>query len=626
MAFDSRIGTEIAGYRIESLIGRGGMSVVYLAEHLRLGRKVALKLLASELAQEEGFRERFIRESRLAASLEHPNIIPIYDADESEGVLYIAMRYIEGIDFKVLIRREGGLSPEVALPIVAQSARGLDAAHARGLVHRDVKPGNILLVGDVTEDTAPHAYVCDFGLTKQALSVSGLTATGQFVGTSDYVAPEQIQGKPVDRRADVYSLGCVLYEALTGEVPFKRDAEVAVIWSHVQEPPPKVTDRRPDLPEGIDMVVARAMAKDPDDRYVSCGDLAMSARAELGVGTGEFAGLTGPKPIPTGLAPAAKRRRVPLILGGVAVVIAAVLAFLLLRPGTSVPPVTDHSLVRVDPASTSIAGVVSVGTQPASVAYGTEGLWVANFGEKTVQQIDVESETVARTSGGIPGNPTGMAVGAGSVWITNGFDGSLIKLDPRTLASIRIDVGTGASGVAVGEGAVWVVNKNQNTLVKVDPSSGQIAETVHVGTEADSLGPAAVATGGGFVWVSNSLGGSVWRFDPDDPTQEPEKFRLLSGNPGAMAFGEGALWVTDPEVDSITRIDANGQGPISCRCNNPVGIAVGEGGVWVASSQDGKLTRIDPKTRKVVTQVTLGFVPDSVAVSPGAVWVTVHGV
>jgi DNA-binding beta-propeller fold protein YncE len=632
MVADPRIGTEVAGYRIESLIGRGGMSVVYLAEHLRLGRKVALKLLAPELTETEGFRERFIKESRLAASLEHPNIIPIYDADEADGVLYIAMRYVEGTDLKALIRREGTLDPQRTLSMITQIARGLDAAHAKGLVHRDVKPGNVLIAAGGDEETPAHCYVCDFGLTKQALSVSGLTETGQFVGTIDYVAPEQIQGLAVDRRADVYSLGCVLYECLAGVPPFRRGQEVAVIWAHVQEPPPKVTDARSDLPPGIDEVVARAMAKKPEDRYASCGDLAADARGELGVASGELTGLTGPRTRPVGIAAerARTRRRIMAAAALGAVAVAAVAFALLTRGGGGeVPPITDQSLVRVDPATNEVASVVAVGSQPESVAFGEEGLWVANFGDKTVQQIDAETNEVLRTQGGITGNPTGLAVGGGFVWITNAFAGTVIKLDATTGATTSIDVGTGAKGVAFGEGAVWVVNNQNNTLSRIDPASEAVTvvELAEFTEEGQETGPAAVAVGAGSVWVSNSLGQSVWRFDPSNLDAEPVRINLLQGNPGSLTFGQGALWVTNPDGDSIVRIDPadNGQVTVPCTCNNPVGIGAGGGAVWVSSGLDGKLTRIDPRSRRVVTEIQLGFSPAGVALSPGAVWVAVHG-
>ena len=280
---DPRLGTTIGGYRIESLIGRGGMSVVYLAEDLHLGRKVALKLLAPELAADEKFRERFVRESRLAASLEHPNIVTVYEARETDGLLYIAMRYVAGTDLKSLIVREGPLDPERTISIVSQAASALDTAHAEGLIHRDVKPGNVLITPRGGSLATDRVYLSDFGLTKRATSDSGITATGQFVGTLDYAAPEQFEARALDGRADVYSLGCVLYECLTGEVPFPKENQAALVYAHLSSPPPKVTDRQPNLPSAIDPVVARAMAKRAQDRYPSAGDLAHAAADALGV-------------------------------------------------------------------------------------------------------------------------------------------------------------------------------------------------------------------------------------------------------------------------------------------------------------------------------------------------------
>jgi serine/threonine-protein kinase len=266
MASGDRVGTEIAGYHIESVLGRGGMGVVYLAEHLRLQRRVALKLLAPELVDRPGFRERFIRESRLAASIEHPNILPIYDADEVGDLLYIAMRYVEGTDLKRLIERLGSLQPGPAVSIVSQVASALDAAHARGLVHRDVKPGNILIATEGGAAEAGHVYLSDFGLTKRTTSDSGITDTGQFVGTLDYAAPEQFEGRPLDPRTDEYSLGCVLFECLTGTVPYVRATDAAVMYAHLMAPVPSVRDVRQDLPPDLGSVVAKAMAKGPQDR------------------------------------------------------------------------------------------------------------------------------------------------------------------------------------------------------------------------------------------------------------------------------------------------------------------------------------------------------------------------
>jgi class 3 adenylate cyclase/tRNA A-37 threonylcarbamoyl transferase component Bud32/tetratricopeptide (TPR) repeat protein len=274
-AIDPLIGTDVAGYRVETLIGRGGMSVVYLAEHLSLGRRVALKVLAPELARDARFRERFLRESRLAASLEHPNVLPIHDAGEFDGLLFIAMRHVEGRDLRSLLDEEGRLEPERALSLIGQVADALDLAHARGLVHRDVTPGNILVAD------RDHAYLADFGLSRLVASSVTLTETGQLLGTLDYVAPEQIEGLDADGRADVYSLTCVLYECLTGAPPFARNREIAVLWAHVQDPPPAPSEACPGLPAALDEVVARGLAKRPDDRVARCSGLVAAARAAL---------------------------------------------------------------------------------------------------------------------------------------------------------------------------------------------------------------------------------------------------------------------------------------------------------------------------------------------------------
>ena len=271
MAASTRIGTEVAGFRIESVLGRGGMSVVYVAEQLRLGRRVALKVLTTELAWDEQFRERFVRESHIAAAIDHPNIIPIYDAGEEEGLLYIAMRFVQGPDLKEVLKR-GSLGVGRTIFLIEQLASALDAAHTHALVHRDVKPGNILL-----EESTDHVYLTDFGVAKQT-TARGLTSTGHFLGTVEYAAPEQIEGRPVDARTDVYALGCVLYECLTGTPPFSQSTEHAVLHAHLVDPPPSVSRLRPDLPQAFDGLIATAMAKVPDDRFASCGELANAAR------------------------------------------------------------------------------------------------------------------------------------------------------------------------------------------------------------------------------------------------------------------------------------------------------------------------------------------------------------
>ena len=278
MRLEVHAGVVLAGYRVASLVGEGAMGAVYLAEEVSTGRRVALKLLAPELARDERFRERFLRETEFAASLEHPHIVRTLESGEDAGTLYLAMPYIEGSDLRELLRAEGRLEPERAVALVEQIAQALDAAHRGGLVHRDVKPGNILVAG---EPPAEHAYVCDFGVSRHVSSVSSLTGDRGFVGTIDYVPPEQIQGGTMDGRADVYSLGCLLFECLSGARPFDRDSELAVVFAHLNEPAPRLSDLRPELPEVFDGVFATALAKAPDDRYSTCGELAAASRAAL---------------------------------------------------------------------------------------------------------------------------------------------------------------------------------------------------------------------------------------------------------------------------------------------------------------------------------------------------------
>ncbi len=286
MRDEPQIGAEIGGYRLESVIARGGMGVVYLAEDARMGRTVALKILPGELAENERFRARFLHESRVAGAVNHPNVIPVYDAGESDGLLYISMRYVEGTDLRGLLRSAGPLELPRAVSIVSQAASALAATHQRGLIHRDVKPANMLLVLRTSEDGSDHVYLSDFGLAKNLGSLSGLTKSGQFMGTVGYVAPEQIRGQGVDRRTDVYALGCVLFECLTGSPPFRRKDDFATIMAHVNDPPPLVSDLRAGTPAAIDEVVARALAKDAGDRFDSCDELGAALRRAAGAQTG----------------------------------------------------------------------------------------------------------------------------------------------------------------------------------------------------------------------------------------------------------------------------------------------------------------------------------------------------
>ncbi|GLW10633.1 hypothetical protein Misp01_57610 [Microtetraspora sp. NBRC 13810] len=302
----SLIGQEVAGYHIEEIIGKGGMAVVYLALDSRLNRRVALKILHPVLSADDRFRQRFVLESRTVAGIDHPNIIPIYEANADGDVLYIAMRYVDGLDLRRYFLDRGPLAISQVNRIFAQMAAALDTAHAHDLIHRDVKPANILIAGGRAGGVeGEHVYLTDFGITKHRTSISGLTQTDQFIGTPRYMAPEQINKEHIDGRCDQYALACVVYEALAGRLPFQRDNDIALLWAHLAETPTPLSSLRPELPILVDGVMARALAKSPDQRYPSCGEFVAALRDAIsGHGHGHPAGHPGavrqaePAPVP----------------------------------------------------------------------------------------------------------------------------------------------------------------------------------------------------------------------------------------------------------------------------------------------------------------------------------------
>jgi streptogramin lyase/predicted Ser/Thr protein kinase len=624
MAEDTRVGTEVAGYRIERVIGHGGMSVVYLAEHLRLGRKVALKVLAPQLAENEKFRERFLRESKLAASIDHPNIVPIYDADEAEGLLYIAMRYVEGTDLHRLLKQEGRLEPVRATGIVTQIAAALDVAHASGLVHRDVKPGNALLTAD------DHVYLSDFGLTKRTLSVSGLTETGQLVGTLDYVAPEQIKGDPVDPRADVYSLGCIVYECLTGQVPYPRDMEVAVLWAHVQDAPPSVTAERPELPLEVDDVVAHAMAKDPRERTETAGQVAAELKTALGLEVPAAVPIT--RPVPKRRGPA--RVILPAVVA-LALVAVAVLAIVMRGGGggAGLVPAVD-TIARIDAATLAFEDAVGVGGNPTGVTLGDGSVWVINQDDQTVQRLDPETGEVLATKASL-GTPTGIAWGEGAVWITNGFGSAegasqVVRVNPAD-DSVRSAFETpGAKAIVVAFGSIWLADENGDRVLRYDPATGERRASIRL-PEGSLPSYLAVGTGAAEgIWVVNDLAGTVSRIDP--ATDEVVHTFTVDA-PYAVAADDRGVWVSSNANDSLVRFDPESRTTIQTLSleagdgipNGPTTIALSEDWIWLASNLDQVVVRIDPATNEVVGTLEVGGIADGMAVDEtGNVWVTVH--
>jgi len=348
---DLRPGERFANCRIEAVAGRGGMGVVYRAVELALQRRVALKVVSPENVADEGFGERFGREVRLAASIDHPNVVPVYGAGEQDGRLYLLMRYVDGTDLHRLIGRAGRLEPSRAAAIVAQLAAGLDAAHASGLVHRDVKPANVLLTG--TED---HVYLTDFGLTVEISADSRMTTTGHWIGSVDYMSPEQLRAEPVDARTDVYALGGVLYAALTGEAPFRRQTVPQTIAAHLDDAPPRPSAHAP-VDRALDAVIARALAKDPADRYRSAGDL---GRAAVAAARGEHT-TVGERVVARGPAAPSEERTAKLRPIAPAPVVA--------RPAPRVAPTRRADadvVVPISPRSPAVNGAAGRGRTPGA--------------------------------------------------------------------------------------------------------------------------------------------------------------------------------------------------------------------------------------------------------------------
>jgi hypothetical protein len=616
-------GAVFAGHRIDGVAGRGGMGTVYRATHLALDHQVALKVIAGDLAGDSSFRERFKSESRIAVSLRHPNVVPIHHAGEEEGLLFVTMDLIEGPDLRKLLVASGPLEPDHALAILVQVASALDVAHSRGLVHRDIKPGNVLIE---ERGGSEHAYLTDFGLTKrmdQASEAGGLTSTGAFVGTLDYVAPEQIRGDRLDARTDVYALGGVLFEMLTGRPPFgDREEKVAKMYAHLQDEPQPLGGNDP-VSLALDAVIARAMAKDPDDRFPSAGDLARAAAAAAGGAPAE-----AERSVATG--PAAPTQAFDAV--GAAAAAGEPTAEADAAPpeptvesGSPEEP-TVASGGRDDAAATAAAGTEPgrsverpAGTEDAPQPPAPPSRHRATRGRLRVVGALVGVAAVAAvaalilSSGGDSGPGGAGAAGGGGNGSGGGGDGAAVGTVVNTVRVEGFPV-----GVDFGGGAARVVTRGDGMLFTIEPGSDSPASTgLGVGSAED------VVVADGQIWVTAPKSARVVRL-PVSGEGDPVSIEVGSAPRGIAAAGD-AVWVANSESQSISRIPfgAAADGPIPVDGTQPHGIAVDGDRIWVTSRSDDRLIRVSTGDTAIGSQqvIDVGRNPKGVAVSNGIVWV-----
>jgi len=598
-------GPQLAGYRVGELLGRGSMGDVYRADDVRLGRSVALKVLAAGVGTEDGL----LRESRLAAGLDHPNVVPIFEAGDDDGRLFIAMRYVAGGDLRALLRREGMLAPARAIGIAAQIADALDAAHRRDLVHRDVKPSNVLLDD---ADGREHCYLADFGLTQRTAEAD--LADAHLVGTVAYVAPEQIRGDPIDGRADQYALAALLFECLTGTAPFEGRSDVAVIFAHLEEPVPAASGRDPSLPAAVDAVLARGMAKDPGERFASCTELVHDAGAALGV--------DGAAARPHGL-----RRLLPAALAIVALGAAAIAV---LGDGGAAPLAATGAIVRIDPASNRVASSTPVDGHPGELAVTPGGIWMADFRDGVLWRYEPGSGRVERMTS--TGEPRDLAALGRKLYV--GADGRFLNgIVSRydAVSGVREDgIELLACAMASGDGVVWAAGcPFAQRLSTRDGRLRKLAEVFLLNQQPERVETSRaqlreLAVGAGSVWVlGDALDRRMWRLDAR--TGDRQAVLDLGFPPTSLAVAAGRVWITDGVGDRVVPIDIErGVALPGVRVGRgPSGIAAGASGIWVANTLDGTVSRVDPDTGRAVT-IDVEGTPRGIAVGPGAVWVTEH--
>ena len=620
-------GAVFAGHRIDGVAGRGGMGVVYKATHLALDHIVALKVIAPELAGDQRFRERFVRESRTAVSIRHPNVVQVRHAGEEDGVLFVTMDYIEGSDLRAVIATERRLEPVRVALIIAQVAAALDAAHERGLVHRDVKPGNVLIEA---RDGDEHVFLTDFGLTKRMSGATELTASGAFIGTLEYMAPEQIRGGELDARTDVYALGGVAFAALTGEPPFGRvDGDVAKLYAHLNDPVPRASDRADGLPPAIDPVLEKAMAKKPEGRHASAGEFARAlkdAAAETqpeptmtspvavpfepaGEATGETVAVATSEPTESKPPPRYRRRLLGALAGlAVAGVVAGIIA---LASGDGGEDEDGRDGETGDPANPtrsqpSLEDSKDAGDFPVGVTL-VEGedrdlLLTASRDDGVLTAISpADFDRIER--GGVPGGETDFLVsGFEFYWTADGANDRLYQIDPDTLTPTDVSYPTGLfpRDVLVTEDAIWVANRDSDDLTRVDPVARSAREIL---TDGDF--PRRLAYDGERVWVAFKSSENVQAFDAE--TGEAEAPIQVGGEPHGMFVDGDSLWIANTGSDEIQRLDLNDPTtgtedfPV---CNEPRDVELAFGSVWVTCGLGQAVQKLDPRSGGRIGEVS----------------------
>ena len=593
-------GDELAGYRVESYLTHGGMAVVYRARDVTLGRPVALKLIAPELAMNDKFRLRFKRESLLAAAIDHPNIIPIYRAGEEDGRLYIAMRFVDGEDLGTVLGRGGALPIDQLLPLFTQIASALDAAHSAGLVHRDVKPGNVLLTGHAGDLSTRHVYLTDFGLTKRSTSLTGLTTVGHFLGTIQYVAPEQITGGTVGGTADVYSLGCMLYEALTGEPPFLAEHDAAMLWAHIAGPIPSVSGRRPDLPPAVDDVLARAMAKEPTDRPPTCLFLMADLRAALGGRAPAHGSVRGERADPPGDAGPEPHAAPSTDLHRALTDQAAPAVTAPVRPAARNDPRARPPPPPRD-APSALRRRLVLGTVLVAIVviiFGGAAIWhvIANRHVLRTAAFPGPRVSAARLSASLP-----VPVVGGTIRVGNGPRGAAVSPDGRR---------------------VYIAGNAGNTVSVIDTAMNRVIATTHMSAQPQYV---AIAPDGrrAYVTTYNEADGTGPAVQVMNTATNTVVATIPVGrNPYAAAVTPNGqrLYVPDHGSQDLDVINTrtNSVTTIIVVPPNPHWVAFTPDGrrAYVADHESNLVSVVDTASNTVIAKIPVGRSPHSIAVSP----------